>query len=290
MLNDVIAQTLLYGVFYGLLASSFSIVYRATNVFNFAQGELVMLGGMLTAQFLVSIHGNVLIAGALALVGVAAIGLLTDAAAIRPVQRRDPQSHMWVISTLAVSLLIGDIAGKYWDTDPRFTNPPLGLSTRGDWPLGLSQYAVAMMVFIVLILIGIDLFDRSRWGRATLAVAENREAAMLRGIRPQLVGRLALIGGSVVGGLAGLLISPILYASIALGPMMLIKGFMAAGIGGIGNPRGGLIGGLLIALAEAVTATYFSPGYQSVITFALLLAVLMVRPQGLMSTAGAVRV
>jgi branched-chain amino acid transport system permease protein len=290
MRTDLIAQTLTFGLLYGLLAAGFSVVYRATNVFNFAQGELVMLGGMLSAVFVGSLSGNVLVAAALAVAAVAALSLLTEAVAVRPVQRRDPSSHMWVISTLAVSLLLGDLAGKAWDQDPRFVKAPLGLSTTADGPLGMSSYAIAMVVVTAALLIGIESFYRSRWGRATLAVAENREAALLQGIRPAAIARLSFAVGGVLAGLAGFMVAPILYASIDLGPLLLIKGFMAAAVGGVGNTRGGLVGGLLIAAGEAVTAAYLAPGYQSTVTFVILLAVLLVRPQGLLGHTGGTRV
>lgn len=289
--GDVIVYTLTYGSFYGLLAAGISVAYRATNVFNFAQGGLVMLGGMMTTVFVGMSTHNVLLAGLAAVVVVAAVALATEEIAVRPVQRRDPNSHMWVISTLGVSLILDDIAGKVWDSDPRFVKAPFGLSTkRADGPFGMSVYEIVLVAFVIVLLVALEFFYRTRWGRATLAVAENREAALLRGIRPLAISRLAFIVSGLLAGLGGFLIAPVLYASITLGPLMLIKGFMAAAVGGVGNTRGGLIGGLLIAGSEAVTGAYLSPGYQSTVTFLVLLVVLLVRPTGLFKTVGTVRV
>jgi branched-chain amino acid transport system permease protein len=289
--SDVVIYTLTYGAFYGLLAAGISVTFRATNVFNFAQGGLVMLGGMMTTVFVGMLSGNIVLAGLAALVVVVAVSLATELIAVWPVQRRDPNTHMWVISTLGVSLLIDDIVGKAWDADPRFVKAPFGLSTnRADGPFGMSVYEIVLVVFVIVLLVGLEGFYRTRWGRATLAVAENREAALLRGIRPGAISRLAFMVSGLLAGLAGFLIAPVLYASITLGPLMLIKGFMAAAVGGVGNTRGGLIGGLMIAASEAFTGAYLSPGYQSTITFLILLVVLLVRPTGLFKTMGTARV
>ena len=112
-------------------------------------------------------------------------------------------------------------------------------------------------------------------------MAEDRDAALLRGIDPGRLSSWSFFLGGAFAAITGLLTSPILYASTGLGPALLIKGFEAAAIGGVGNNRGALIAGWVLGLAEALGGTMLSPGYQQASTFVLLLVILLIQPRGL---------
>ena len=137
-----------------------------------------------------------------------------------------------------------------------------------------------MTVTIVLVL-GVEAFYGTRAGKAVLAVAEDRDAALLRGINPNRLSSWSFFLGGGIAALTGVLAAPVLYASTGLGPSLLLKGFAAAAVGGIGNNRGALIAGYVIGLAEAIAATVLSPGYQLAATFAAMLVILLIRPHGL---------
>lgn len=288
----VILEGLTFGSLYALVAVSFNVLYRPTNVFNFAQGELVMLGGMLGATAIASFGFPWPAAALVAVVVVAAIAFAEERIAVTPVLRRSSTSTSWVITTLAVSLIIANIVGRVWDTDPREVAAPFPLSNQPRTILGteITTFQIALVLVTVAIVVGVERLYRTRSGKAILAVAEDRDAALLRGIDPEKLTRWSFLVGGALAALAGLLAAPLLFASITLGPLLLSKGFIAAAAGGIGDNRGALIAGWVIGTAEAVGARLFSPGLSLAFTFGLLLVILMVRPEGLLGHGEARRV
>ncbi|ODU07176.1 MAG: hypothetical protein ABS81_02430 [Pseudonocardia sp. SCN 72-86] len=286
---NVLVQGLTAGSIYTLVAVGFNVLYRPTNVFNFAHGQTIMYGAMVGA---VAVGAWTLpwpLAVLVAVAATSAIGYLVERLAVRPVLRRHGGSETWIITTLAVTLVLTDIAGKIWDDTPRGVPAPPGLSTE-KWTVGglsFSSYDIALVAGTVVLVLVIERLYRTRTGRAVLAVAEDRDAARLRGIEPDRLSARSFIIGGALAGLTGILAAPILYASLALGPLLLIKGFAAATLGGVGNNRGALVAGLTVGVVEAVGADLLSPGFQPAIVFVVMLAVLMVRPQGLTGRVGA---
>ena len=139
----------------------------------------------------------------------------------------------------------------------------------------MSSYQLALIVGAVLIVLAIERGYRTRAGKAIMAVAEDRDAALLRGINPERLSRWSFFLGGMFAALTGLLAAPLLYASTGLGPLLLIKGFEGAAVGGIGDNRGALVAGYLLGITEAIGATLLSPGYQTASTFVLLLVILL---------------
>jgi branched-chain amino acid transport system permease protein len=279
---DLIPNGLAAGSLYALIAVGFNVLYRPTNVFNFAQGDLVMLGAMIAASAMAS-GLPWIVALLVAAVFVGVIALAENFAAVAPIIRRSSVSHAWIISTLAYSLIIDNLVGHVWGPDPIRVDPPAPLSVTTFMIGGMrtSSYQLALIVFSALAILLIEQFYRTRAGKAVLAVAEDRDAALLRGIDPGRLSNWSFFLGGGLAAVTGLLASPILYASTGLGPALLVKGFEAAAIGGVGNNRGALIAGWLLGLAEAAGGTMLSPGYQQASTFALLLVILLIQPRGL---------
>jgi branched-chain amino acid transport system permease protein len=246
-----------------------------------------MLGAMLTA----TMHGLGWIPWPVGLVlTVLLVGLLTVAierVAVFPILRRSTQSHTWVITTLAVSMIITNVVGKVWGSDPLPVPPPTGLSTDPMTIGGLliSSYQIALIAFTVILIAGIEALYQTRTGRAILAVAENRDAALLRGIDPSTLSQWSFFLGGSLAALTGYLAAPIMFASTSLGGALLLKGFAAAAVGGLGSNKGALAAGLLIGITESTSANLLSTGYQQAIILAVVLAVLLVRPQGLFGSA-----
>jgi branched-chain amino acid transport system permease protein len=278
LLNGITAGSL-----YALVAVGYNICYRPTNVFNFAQGDFVMLGAMVGAT-MITVYGQSWIVGVAA--AVLLVGLLsgvTERLAVQPIVMRSSSSHAWIISTLAVSLIIANLVGHVWGPDPIRLPPPWPLSMRTFELLGLriSSYQIALILSVLAMVSGIERFYATRQGRAIRAVAEDRGAALLRGIDPARLSFWSFVLAGVFAGLSGVLAAPVLYASLGLAPLVLIKGFEAAAIGGIGDNKGALMAGYLLGVVEALGAVLLSPGYQQATTFFLMLAILLVRPQGL---------
>lgn len=289
---NVLINGLTTGSLYALVAVGFNILYRPTNVFNFAQGDLVMLGAMVTATALVSWALPWPLALLLSMVIVGAIALFEERVAVSPIIRRSAHGAAWIISTLAISLIIANLADRLWGPDPIGIKPPWPLSTQtlGSGEVRISSYQIALWCITILAVVVIEGFYRTRRGKAVLAIAEDRDAALLRGIDPDRLNRWSFALGGAFAALAGVLAAPILYASTGLGPLLLLKGFEAAAVGGVGNNRGALLAGYVLGIAEAVGALLLSPGYQQATTYGVLLVILLIRPQGLFGVPEARRV
>jgi branched-chain amino acid transport system permease protein len=284
---DTITHGLIAGSLYALVAVSFNILYRPTNVFNFAQGELVMLGAMLFASATSLAGLPWLAAFAVTLLAVGVIGLMEERIAVAPILAKSQHGTGWVITTLATSLIISNLVGRFWGPDPIAVKPPAPLSMEiiSLGPIHISSYEIALAAITVVLVVIVERIYSTLQGKAVMAVAEDREAALLRGIDPGRLSRWSFFLGGAFAAMTGILAAPILYASTSLGPELLLKGFAAAAVGSIGNNRGALIAGYLIGVTEAVGASLLSPGYQEAVIFVVVLALLLLRPEGLFGRA-----
>lgn len=278
-----VMEGLTLGSVYALVGVTFNILYRPTNVFNFAQGELVMIGAMLGGTLMAFSGLPFLAAVPVVFLGVGALALLQERVAVEPVLRRSAKSHLWLITTLACSMILVNLVMKIWGADPIRVVPPWPLTVRSFEVAGLfrtSTYGLALVAFAIALVWAIERVYRTRIGAAIQAVAEDREAALLRGIRPDSLARLSFFLGGGMAALVGLLCAPIMFASTLMGALLLFKGFAAAAIGGIGSNKGCLIAGLILGAVESLGVLFLSPGYQTTVVFLVFLSVLMIRPQG----------
>jgi branched-chain amino acid transport system permease protein len=158
---------------------------------------------------------------------------------------------------------------------PLFSTVPVHVG-----PVLIESYQVAVWVFVWVVAGGLGLLSRTKQGRAVLALAEDRDAAVLRGIPAAWLIFFSWMLGGALAMMAGMVAAPITFASVSLGSTLLIKGFEAAAIGGLGDNRGAIIGGLFVGVAETIAAIVISPQWRDVATFAALLIVLAIRPAG----------
>lgn len=267
------------GAVYALVALGFTLIYNASDVVNFAQGEFVMLGGMIT--FFAWQAGVPLpLAALLAILAAAVIGVLLNKLAIEPA-RGAPVASL-IIITIGASIFLRGSAQLVFDKQlhrfPSFSgDDPLRVFGATILPQSLWVIAGAVAIFVALWLF----FARTLTGKAVLATANNRIAASLVGINPNHMMTLSFAVSAAIGALAGVLVTPITLTSYDLGVAMALKGFAAAMLGGMGVPAGALVGGLLLGLIEALTAGYVSSVYKDAVAFVIILAILFVRPQGL---------
>ncbi|MGG4605724.1 branched-chain amino acid ABC transporter permease [Paenalcaligenes sp. Me131] len=267
------------GAVYALVALGFTIIYNASDVANFAQGEFVMLGGMITAAAYTA-GAPLPLAAALAIVVTAAIGVLLNKLAIEPA-RGAPVVSL-IIITIGASIFVRGVVQLVFDKQlhrfPAFSgDDPIRLLGATILPQSLWVIAGAFVVFFGLWLF----FTRTLTGRAVLATANNRIAAVLVGINTKYVMTLSFALSAAIGALAGVLVTPITLTSYDIGMTMALKGFAAAMLGGMGNPKGALVGGILLGVLEAMTAGYISSQYKDAAAFVVILAVLFLMPQGL---------
>ena len=283
-----LAAGLTAGSIYALVALGFSIIFNASRVINFAQGEFVMIGGMAAASLL-GLGVPLLPAMLLAVAVAAGIGLLLEKLAIERAPGADVTTL--IIITIGASILLRGLAQVVWGKGIRAL-PPLS----GDRPIGFGGATVLPQSLWVLgttlaIVAALSwFFGRTRLGCAMLATSHNRLAAQLVGIDVRLVLFASFGLAAALGAVAGVLIAPIGFTSYDVGVMLGLKGFAAAILGGLGNFHGAIIGGLVLGLLESLGAGFISSAYKDAIAFVVLLAVLFVRPDGLLGALRSDRV
>ncbi len=283
-LYDQILQFIITGIsigsIYAVVGLGFMIIYSVTRVVNFAQGEFVMLGGMLSVTFYLA--GFPLgVAVLLAVVVSTIIGMVFYQAIIYPI-RRAPAFTL-ILVTFGVSIVIRGIALLSWGTDPRH----LPYFTRAD-PIHISQailnpQALWVIVSTALMAAGLFLFFRyTIAGKALMASAINAFLASLMGIKTARMGLLAFALAACLGALAGGIMSPLIYPHIGIGLSLSVKGFTAALIGGLNRIEGVSVGGLALGILEALGAGLVASGYKDAIALVILMVVLTFRHHGLL--------
>ena len=271
------------GATYALAALGFSIIYNASGVINFAQGEFIMLGGMIAA-FLSAAGAPLPLALVGAVAATALIGLIVAKIAIAPA--RDADVTTLVIITIGVSMVLrGGVEttlGKGGRTLPPFSgDKPIAFAGAAVLPQSLWALATTLVVVAALALF----FARTRLGKGILATAHNRLAAELVGVDTRRALSTSFVLSAGLGALGGVLIAPIANASYDAGIMLGLKGFVAAAIGGLGSGVGAVAGGLALGLMESLTAGYLSSAYKDAVAIVVVLVILLVRPSGLFGAA-----
>ncbi len=284
MLASILASGLAIGAIYALIGVTYNIMFSASRVMSFTAGPVGMLGGVFGAWFIARLHLPVLLGFPLTLAACAAIGVATEIVAVRPVLA-GLEKHLYVLSTLAMALMIQQVTAIEWSTEPqRF--PRLiggGLALDERFWLPLAACAATML--------GLELlYQRTLVGRAFLAIAEDSFAARALGLpeRNLRMGSYALAGA--VAGLAGFAGGQLLLASIANGPLLNFYGFVPVALGGLGNNRGAVMAGLLLGLFQQAANFLVGGVFVSVAVFAAFIVVLMAAPQGLFGAQAVRRV
>ncbi len=267
------------GATYALAALGFTLIYNASHVINFAQGEFIMLGGMLAVFF--SHAGLPLPAALLLAIAIPAlVGIVMEKVAIEPVKGAETVSL--IIITIGASLVIRGLV-QIWLGKGTHSLAPFS----GDAPieiLGATLLPQSLWVLGVTALVVVALwyfFSRTLTGKAMLATSFNRTAAELVGINTSWVLFMSFALSAALGALGGILVTPITMTSYDVGIMLGLKGFVAAVVGGLGNGLGAVLGGLLVGVLEAMGAGYVSSAYKDAMPFVLILFILFFMPRGL---------
>lgn len=267
------------GATYALAAIGFTLIYNASNVINFAQGEFIMLGGMLVFFFLQA-GLPMPVAILLAIVIPAVVGMLLEKLAIEPA--RDAEVVTLIIITIGASLVIRGLIqiwlGKGTYSYPAFSgSEPIHIGGATLLPQSLWVLGVTALVVVALWYF----FSRTLAGKAILATSCNPLAAKLVGINTQWVLLVSFALSAALGAIGGVLLTPITLTSYDVGIMLGLKGFVAAVVGGLGNGLGAVVGGLLVGIIEAMAAGYISSAYKDAVPFILILFILFFMPRGI---------
>lgn len=276
------------GAIYALVALGFTLVYNASDVINFAQGEFVMLGGMITV-FAAAAGVPLPLAALLAVLAAVVVGLAMHRLAIEPA--RGASAVTLIIITIGASILLRGVAAVVFDK--RFHSLPPFVASE-PWNIGgalvLPQTFIVLAGTALVLLALWILASRTLIGKAIIATAANRLAARLVGINTSAIIGLSFASSAAIGAVGGILVTPIALTNYDVGTLLGLKGFAAAMLGGMGNPVGAVVGGLAVGLMEAFGAGYISSAYKDAIAFLVILLVLFVMPNGLFGRASIERV
>jgi len=273
------------GAVYGIVGLGFNIIYNATGVINFAQGEFVMLGGML-ATALVAAHVPLAATLPLCTFAVAVVGLLLERLAIRPLQKSSLMSMITV--TIGASVLLRGVAKALWGANSVALAPFSGTAPLHVGGVVVDRQELWVCATALLTVVGSHLFFTCTLaGKAMRACAINASAARLAGVSVERMTLLAFAISAGMSGLAGVVLTPLTMVSYSSGTPWAVKGFCAAIVGGLGNGLGAVVGGLLLGILEALGSGILSSGYKNAIALLVLLLVLLFRPSGVLGRKAA---
>jgi len=261
----------------------FNIIYNVTEIINFAQGEFVMLGGLIMVFFHVVAGLPLIMAFPATVILVTLVGILLDRLAIRPIRR--PSVLTLIIATIAASILIKGAAMFIWGKDPYDLPAFSGRNPITVFGAVIQPQYLWVIGFLIIIVIVLSIFfDRTIIGKAMSACADNPNAASLVGINVKQMILLSFALSAAIGAVAGITVTPISLMEYDRGAMLAVKGFGAAILGGLGSFPGAILGGLIMGSIESFGAGVISSGYKDAFALIVLLIVLFFRPSGILGS------
>jgi branched-chain amino acid transport system permease protein len=286
MLASIIASGLAVGAVYALIGITYNVMFSASRVMSFTAGQLGMLGGVFGALFMARLGLHPLLGFIASLACCAAVGVVTELIAVRPVLA-SLEKHLYVLSTLAFALMIQQVTAIEWSTEPQPFPRLFGIGD-GD-PLD-EKFWLPVLACAAVIL-GLEfLYRHTLVGRAFLAIAEDNFAARALGLPERNLRMASYALAGVIGGLAGFASGELLLAFFANGAMLNFYGFVPVALGGLGNNRGAVIGGLALGLFQQAANFTVGGVFASVAVFAVFIIVLLAAPQGLFGAPAVRRV
>jgi len=271
------------GSIYAMVAIGFNIIYNVTEIINLAQGEFVMLGGLVMVFFHAGAGIPILPAFPLTVVVVTLVGILLNLLAIRPIQK--PSVLTLIIATIGASIVIKGTAMMIWGKDPYDLTPFSGRN-----PICFlgavvqpQYFWVGGFLLVVVVLLTL-FFEKTIVGKAMSACADNPTAASLVGINVKKMILLSFSLSAAIGAVAGIVLTPIALMDYNRGAMLAVKGFGAVVLGGLGSFPGAILGGLVLGTIESFGAGLLHSGYKDAFALIVLLAGLFLRPSGLLGS------
>ena len=270
------------GCVYGLIALGFVLIYKATEMVNFAQGDLMMLGACVALTFIGTMGLNYWLGFLVAALCMAVFGYLLDAVVLRRIIGQ-PQFAV-VILTISLGFLFRAAAGFIWGHEPQSFETPFTNRIINAGGVILPLESISMIAGTLILAGALYLFfNFTKVGNAMQASSQNQLAAYYMGIPVKRINSLIWALSAIVATIAGVLLSPVSLVDPSIG-FLGIKAFAAAVIGGFGSLLGTVLGGLIVGISETLVGRYLPPGFKEIVAYLIMLAVLVVRPQGLFST------
>lgn len=281
ILLQFIFSGLTTGAVYALVGLGFNIVYNSTSIINLAQGEFVVIGGLMMWYFSESLKIPFLASLMFTIVVSGLIGLMMERLTIRPLLRKADLLLM-IMVTIAFSIFVRGLVMFKFGKEP-YTYPPF---TEGEpliiygaviqqqtlWVIGITGLCIIMLYLF---------FNKTMLGKAMRACSVDPRAARLMGISVSRVVMLSFVISAVVGAIGGIAITPISLMEYDRGPILAVKGFCASIMGGLGRGRGAVIGGFILGILESLTAGYLHSGLKDAVALVIMLFILFFRPAGI---------
>ncbi|WP_218626230.1 ABC transporter permease [Bradyrhizobium sp. dw_78] len=282
LLFSQILNGLVIGQVYALIALGFTLVFGVANIINFAQGALFMLGAFLAFSGIAWFGLPLVPAALISVVLVAALGAVLERVVLRPLSGASAITPL--LSTLAISMILDQAAEMIWTPEPQSFPSPLAESRIFIGDAFVTGTDAAIFGFGLLTAIGLMILLSRTWlGRALRATSEDRDAAAQMGIRTDSMRQYSFALAGALGALSGIFVA-LYFQSVfpQMGLPFALKGFAAALLGGLTSIPGAVVGGVVLGVAETLASGYLGDNYRDVVAFALLLLLLMFRPQGLL--------
>jgi branched-chain amino acid transport system permease protein len=277
MFAAIMMSGLAVGAVYAMIGVTYNVMFSASRVMSFTAGQLGMLGGVLGAAFIDVLGMPAILGFVLTLAACALVGVLTEIVAVRPVLKSLEQ-HLYVLSTLALALMVQQFVAIQWSTEPQPF--PRLLDFGGGGP-GDEKFWLPILACLATV-VGLEvLYRRTLVGRAFLAIAEDNFAARALGLPERNLRMASYALAGVIGGLAGFASGQLLLAFFANGALLNFYGFVPVALGGLGNNRGAIISGLVLGVFQQAANFTFGGVFASVAVFAVFIVVLLAAPQGL---------
>ena len=289
MLTLAVVSGIGLGAMYGLIALGYYITYAVSSTVNFAQGSSMMLGAVVAFVLAMQLHWPIVPAVIVALIVCALWGVIVERIAVRPFVRAG--SDAWLMSTVAAGIILENGVLFTFGKEPRsFPSPYSGANLELG---GVAVYPlhVAIPLIGLGVAAGLHVFSqRTRLGKALLAVVQNPSAARLMGINVEAAITVCYAVSTVFAGIAGILIAPLYTVAADMGTLFGIKAFAVAILGGISSARGVVLAGFIFGLTEALITALLGSSYTNILTFTLVIVALAVKPHGLFGSAGVKKV
>ena len=273
------------GCIYGLMALAYLLMIRPTGIINFAVGEWAMVAAFGGHLLLYRWEWPYALGMVVVIAFMMLVGWVSERVAVRPLVERGAPLLAPILALLGMLVIFREAISVSFPPDPLPVPFPFGIGRLEFGPIGGSYQSFFIIAVTLLVFVSAWLFfEKTLWGKSFEAVALNRRAAALMGINLSRVTALAFAGGATAAGLAGVLVSPNISAHYLMGVPLAIQGFTALVIGGVGRVEGALLGGLLLAFAEQLTARYapIPSGFAQGVPLLFLIVFLLVRPTGLL--------
>ena len=276
MVESIVLSGLAIGCIYALIGITYNVMFSASRVFSFTAGTLGMLGGVLGSLFIARVGVPVAVGFPLVLASGVVLGLVTEIVAVRPVLKSLDQ-HLYVLSTLALALMVQQFTAIEWSTEA-MPFPRLLGTARGGFD---EQFWLPMLACLVVIVSLELLYRHTLIGRAFLAIAEDTYAARALGLPERRLRMTSFALAGVIGALAGFAGGEMLLAFFGNAPLLTFYGFVPVALGGMGNNRGALVAGLLLGLFQQAANFLVGGIFASVAVFTVFILVLLACPEGL---------